>query len=514
MAAVSLDVREETLDEWVRLSCTEDGRATLGEAIEHVAAVLRAFLDGVEAIATREAADGKPARVDVSALPIDKLTQLMRLLRNSCAGCARNQDLVRSSGALADVVRTLCVAARCPPFASWRLCVSVAVQTLGNSVNGNSASAKALWEMGPAELFRALLWAFPADEKLIAYMHMVLFALTSPRGDEMAVERLKDLALEGEVCMTVLGALVTPTEGAADWALLLFDHMLHAACLPLLYANAARDATRFSPEQATLLSALLEKVERGDCGLDGVDFTWLLPLLSRDTPGKGGEESKVVDLSDDAADELDDAQAAQLAARRCSTLEILSLLTSTADYDRAPLLAAGAIDAVLPLLRESDVELLWKPPTMRFLANLLFHCPLAQKQLREAGGIETVMNHCAMDEHNPVMREWSIMAIRNATEGNPRNQEYIAALQPDRAVATDALDKMGLEVELVGGKPRVKAAKSAPVEEFKAAAEEAAAAASTVEVLDEEGGAEEGKEQEHKEDVLEDEPVHGEAGGE
>jgi hypothetical protein len=83
----------------------------------------------------------------------------------------------------------------------------------------------------------------------------------------------------------------------------------------------------------------------------------------------------------------------------------------------------------------------YRADLMRVLANLLFHQTAIADSLISAdtvsaanadtksaaatatttmgGGIETIMNHTYIDAHEPLLREWSVFALRNAIEASP-----------------------------------------------------------------------------------------------
>jgi hypothetical protein len=70
-----------------------------------------------------------------------------------------------------------------------------------------------------------------------------------------------------------------------------------------------------------------------------------------------------------------------------------------------------------------------------------------------------------LDEKNPYIREWSILAIRNLMEGNEENQEYVKGMQLQGAVPSKELSEMGLEAQVVNGKIRVSRRVPTTVEE-------------------------------------------------
>ena len=40
------------------------------------------------------------------------------------------------------------------------------------------------------------------------------------------------------------------------------------------------------------------------------------------------------------------------------------------------------------------------------------------------------MSQCGLDDNNPYGREWGVLALRNLTEGNQKNQDYIKEMNP------------------------------------------------------------------------------------
>ena len=67
------------------------------------------------------------------------------------------------------------------------------------------------------------------------------------------------------------------------------------------------------------------------------------------------------------------------------------------------------------------------------IGNLCYRARVHQDQLRRLGGIPLVLNHCIIDERNPLIREWSLVAIRNICEDNGENQQFIASLKQQDA---------------------------------------------------------------------------------
>lgn len=87
---------------------------------------------------------------------------------------------------------------------------------------------------------------------------------------------------------------------------------------------------------------------------------------------------------------------------------------------------------------------------IRVAGNLCFRDTARQDLVRDEGFIPLLLNHCNIDESNPLIREWSLVALRNVCEGNAANQAYINELRPqgmDSASET-ALRNSGVSAEI------------------------------------------------------------------
>jgi hypothetical protein len=86
---------------------------------------------------------------------------------------------------------------------------------------------------------------------------------------------------------------------------------------------------------------------------------------------------------------------------------------------------------------------------LQVLGNLMYGCKAAQDELRERSGLPLVLSHCGTDFENPLAREWALLCIRNACEGNEDNQRYIDSLKPQSVIKDDAtLSRHGLSMEI------------------------------------------------------------------
>lgn len=94
---------------------------------------------------------------------------------------------------------------------------------------------------------------------------------------------------------------------------------------------------------------------------------------------------------------------------------------------------------------------------IRLLGNLCWKHKRNQDIVRDLNGIPAVLNSFNVDGKSPFIRQWAVFALRNLCEDNLCNQELVAGLQMQGAEDRGGvLEELGLEVEIEGGKPRLK----------------------------------------------------------
>jgi len=91
---------------------------------------------------------------------------------------------------------------------------------------------------------------------------------------------------------------------------------------------------------------------------------------------------------------------------------------------------------------------------MKIIANLCYNNFECQELIRTEGGISTILNHFIIDDNNPYLREWTILAIRNLTENNLENQNFISSLELQDVTqsALEEFQNMGFETRVEDGK--------------------------------------------------------------
>ena len=86
---------------------------------------------------------------------------------------------------------------------------------------------------------------------------------------------------------------------------------------------------------------------------------------------------------------------------------------------------------------------------LHLISVLVNRCEIAQQQLREyKDGLLLVLSSSCTDVYHPLRREWALLCLRNACEGNLSNQEYISTLTLQRVeVVNEQLAQSGLSVD-------------------------------------------------------------------
>ena len=109
-----------------------------------------------------------------------------------------------------------------------------------------------------------------------------------------------------------------------------------------------------------------------------------------------------------------------------------------------------SLDAMVPTSNangdfEKQISYAFKTKLVRSLANLSHRNKKNQELAREMEILLSIFDCTNADARNPLIKEWSILAIRNLCESNVENQEIVKGLTKVRYVANPVLKEMGLE---------------------------------------------------------------------
>ncbi|KAK6386072.1 hypothetical protein LTS17_001646 [Exophiala oligosperma] len=109
-----------------------------------------------------------------------------------------------------------------------------------------------------------------------------------------------------------------------------------------------------------------------------------------------------------------------------------------------------------PQVAEEPADFEWrnlKKLIVLVLSSLVWKSPTVQNQIREYGGVDTIMSCTNYDGCNPYIKEHAIMCIRFLLEDNPENKALVAQLQaremaPLDGATQEVMDKMNLKFQL------------------------------------------------------------------
>jgi ataxin-10 len=82
------------------------------------------------------------------------------------------------------------------------------------------------------------------------------------------------------------------------------------------------------------------------------------------------------------------------------------------------------------------------------IANCLHGRKQVQDEVRKLDGIMLLLQQCVLDEENPYLREWGLLAVKNMLEGNEENQKQVSELELQEPVITPEIASIGLKVEI------------------------------------------------------------------
>ncbi|KAK5046495.1 hypothetical protein LTR84_008298 [Exophiala bonariae] len=115
-----------------------------------------------------------------------------------------------------------------------------------------------------------------------------------------------------------------------------------------------------------------------------------------------------------------------------------------------------------PAVTEEPADFEWrnlKKLIVLVLSSLVWKSPTVQNQIREYGGVETILSCTQYDACNPYIKEHAVMCLKFLLESNPVNQKLVSSLEAREVVpppsGDDTLSRMGVDVR-VGDDGKVK----------------------------------------------------------
>lgn len=98
---------------------------------------------------------------------------------------------------------------------------------------------------------------------------------------------------------------------------------------------------------------------------------------------------------------------------------------------------------------EKEISYSLKTKLVKSLANLSHRNKRNQELAREMEIMLSIFECTNADARNPLIKEWSILAIRNLCEDNPENQEIVKNMTKVGDAENPLLKEMGLEAGML-----------------------------------------------------------------
>ncbi|XP_046388721.1 ataxin-10 isoform X2 [Ischnura elegans] len=88
----------------------------------------------------------------------------------------------------------------------------------------------------------------------------------------------------------------------------------------------------------------------------------------------------------------------------------------------------------------------FKRNLVRLIGNMAWKNKTVQNKVLELECVPLILDCCNIDERNPFITQWAIMAIHNLCDGNVEVQEVIWSLKREGVINPDFLKEMGLRL--------------------------------------------------------------------
>ncbi|XP_035165393.1 ataxin-10 isoform X3 [Oxyura jamaicensis] len=325
------------------------------------------------------------------------VAECFRCLRNACAECAKNQDVMRNLGLITTSVRfiklldgiqikeeLLLTAFRC------------SLQFLGNIATGNRDSQNSIWKCAFPDLF---LFLIVTDHLLkCPDLVKVLYAKLSNQ------ERVTLL----ELIMSKVSEKNSVTSEEMNVFMRIADFLASCfrdKCEAVLKLTSAADA---EDEEALVTVRLLDVLCEMTSNNGQLEHLQALPGLLETA--------------------IDTLRLTHLAGKQS-----VNIFTATHAMTGQEEISHPAVG--------------FKSHLICLIGNLCYKSKENQDKVYELDGIPLILDNCSIDDNNPFVNQWAVYAIRNLTEQNERNQELIARMEEKGLANNSVLERMGLEIE-------------------------------------------------------------------
>uniref|UniRef100_A0A670XU45 Ataxin-10 n=1 Tax=Pseudonaja textilis TaxID=8673 RepID=A0A670XU45_PSETE len=331
------------------------------------------------------------------------VSECFRCLRNACAHCANNQNVMRSLGLIDASIHVIQLLQKLESdLESHLTAFRCSLQLLGNIATGNRDSQNSIWKLAFPSLFLNCL--NHQDEKIIDYCSMVLFVCLNP-------ERTRQLQEQNNLKIALRVFQTSRRCPELKWTtLIVTNHLLQC------------------PELVKALYEALVAIR-------------LLDVLCEVTSNP--EELQHLQ----ACPGLLEVAISLLKLVHLAGKQTTNIFTTTYSTEQEEI---------------SHPAMGFKSHLIRLIGNLCYRNKGNQDKVYELNGIPLILDNCSIDDNNPFINQWAVYAIRNLTEENKKNQEFIARMEQQGPADNPVLESLGLKIESRDQKLILKSVKRVP----------------------------------------------------
>ncbi|XP_058047331.1 ataxin-10 isoform X2 [Ahaetulla prasina] len=360
------------------------------------------------------------------------LSECFRCLRNACAQCANSQNVMRSLDLIDASIHVIQLLQKLESDLESRLIAfRCGLQFLGNIATGNRDSQNSIWKLAFPSLFLNCL--NHPDEKITDYCSMVLFTCLNP-------ERNKQLQEQNNLKIALCALRASRRCPELEWL---------TSLLEVILSEMKESRILIGEEMATFLAASFEEKCQS-----------VLRLVS--APNDDEEALVAIRLLDVLCEATSNPGELQPLQACPDLLEVaISLL-------KLVHLAGKETTNIFTITYSTQQEEICHPAVgfkshlIRLIGNLCYRNKGNQDKVYELNGIPLILDNCSIDDNNPFINQWAVYAIRNLTEENERNQEFIARMEQQGPADNPVLESLGLKIESKDQKLILKSVRQMP----------------------------------------------------
>ncbi|XP_074646188.1 ataxin-10-like [Tubulanus polymorphus] len=419
------------LESKINLFKTENGRSQLNECeslLNELSSIYESLIEF----------NGENKGSSIYRISIQILTEGFRALRNACAGCPQNQNLISQREKVLEHIRTLFLSLVEKDYTEMKdlvlSCLCCGVQFLGNFVTGSEQNQNIVWRFY-LDLFNKFLSL--ENEKLNSYTCMVIYNCSTE-------EHRSELITTDDGQVLIKGILQSLMKHDSEWGLYIIQDLLQYCgfmedtfhvlnnsekffLLEIMKAKvkefAENEKETKLPFPVFCLSFILEQFkskahsilglnkQKTDDESDSVVVVHLLDILCAAT-SRPSPYDKVKDDNDIVA----------------CCINLLKTVKDLGEQGCNEFTPVGKVADLGSVNTEHPVHGL-KRDLIRLVSNLVYKHKKNQNMVRELEGIPIILNHTNIDGRNPFITQWCILAVRNLMDGNDDNKSYLNELK-------------------------------------------------------------------------------------